>query len=69
MIGIDQKLRQLRKDRNYTYRKLAQVTGISSCFICDIEHGRSNPSLETLYKFALAFNVSPKTLFEGGEEI
>lgn len=67
MIG--QKLRQLRKDKNYTYRKLAQMTGISSGFICDIEHGRSNPSLETLDKFAVAFNISPKEFFEGGEEI
>ena len=36
------------------------MTGLSHSFICDIEHGRSEPSLETLRKLAIALNVNPE---------
>lgn len=58
MIGA--KLRQLRKERNYSFRKLAQKTGISHSFICDVEHGRSNPSIESLRTLAKALEVPPE---------
>lgn len=58
MIGV--KLQQLRKQRGYSLRKLAKKTGLSHGFICDIEHGRCNPSLEKLGILAKALEVRPE---------
>lgn len=57
MIGI--RLWQLRQRKNYSLRALAQATGLSHSFICDIEHGRCNPSLKTLQLIAQALGVTP----------
>lgn len=58
MIGI--KLQQLRKQRGYSLRILARKTGLSHSFICDIEHGRCNPSIENLRVIANALEVRPE---------
>ena len=58
MIGP--KLRQLRKERHYSLRMLAQKTGLSHSFICDIEHDRCNPSIENLKVLAKALRVKPE---------
>lgn len=55
MIG--NKLHQLRKQRGYSLRELAKKTGLSHGFICDIEHGRCNPSLEKLSIIAKALDI------------
>lgn len=55
MIGA--RLKQLRHKNKYSLRRLAKTAGISHSYICDIEHGRSEPSLETLRKIANALNV------------
>lgn len=61
MIGA--RLRQLRQRNKYSLRDLAKMTGLSHSFICDIEHGRSAPSLETLRKIATALNVKEEIFF------
>lgn len=61
MIGAI--LWQLRKQQNYSLRALAQATGLSHSFICDVEHGRSNPSIETLQVLAQALGVTPDIFF------
>jgi transcriptional regulator with XRE-family HTH domain len=60
MIGAI--LRQLRKERSFSLRKLSQMTGISHSFICDVEHGRSNPSIDNLQILASALGV-PARIF------
>ncbi|BCV20426.1 helix-turn-helix domain-containing protein [Moorella sp. Hama-1] len=62
MIGA--MLWQLRKQQNYSLRALAQATGLSHSFICDVEHGRSNPSIETLQVLAQALGVTPDIFFK-----
>jgi transcriptional regulator with XRE-family HTH domain len=51
---IGKRLRFLRREKNYSLRKLAQLTGLSHSFICDIEQGRCNPSIENLRVIASA---------------
>lgn len=55
MIGT--KLRQLRMQHNYSLRTLARLTGLSHSFICDIEHGRCNPSIDNLRILATVLEV------------
>ncbi|NHM25850.1 helix-turn-helix transcriptional regulator [Desulfofundulus sp. TPOSR] len=54
---ISTKLRQLRKQRNYSLR--ARSTGLSRSFICDLEQGRCNLSVETLRILVQALGVTP----------
>lgn len=61
MIGS--RLRQLRNQQNFSLRALAQATGLSHSFICDVEHGRCNPSIETLQTLAKALGVKPEIFF------
>jgi transcriptional regulator with XRE-family HTH domain len=62
MIGA--KLRQLRIERKYTLRQLSQKSGISHNYICDVEHGRSEPSLAKLRLLASALEVSEDVFFK-----
>jgi transcriptional regulator with XRE-family HTH domain len=61
MIGT--RIRQLRNQKNFSLRALAQATGLSHSFICDVEHGRCNPSIETLQVLARALGVKPEFFF------
>jgi transcriptional regulator with XRE-family HTH domain len=60
MIGV--KIRQLREQQNFSLRKLAKITGLSHGFLCDIEHGRCNPSIKTLTIIASALRVKPESI-------
>lgn len=55
MVG--KRLKILREGKKYSLRKLAQLTGLSHSFICDIEHGRCNPSLGNLQLIASALEI------------
>ncbi|AEE95746.1 helix-turn-helix domain-containing protein [Mahella australiensis] len=57
MIG--KKLKSIRNKRGYTLRQLEKLSGVSHGFLCDIEHDRSDPSLETLHKIANALEIEP----------
>lgn len=61
MIGT--RLRQLRNQQNLSLRALAQATGLSHSFICDVEHGRCNPSIETLQILSRVLGVKPEIFF------
>jgi len=67
MIGT--KLRQLRNQQNLSLRALAQATGLSHSFICDVEHGRCNPSIETLQILARALGVKPEIFFSKAPKV
>jgi transcriptional regulator with XRE-family HTH domain len=57
---IGKKLSSLRREKNYSLRKLAHLTGLSHSFICDIEQGRCNPSIENLRLIASALEIKPE---------
>ena len=58
MIG--EKLMQLRKQKGYSLRKLAEITGLSHSFISDIEHKKSSFSFKTLLSLSKALEVKPE---------
>jgi len=53
-----QRLRQVRKDNNYTQSKLARYLNTSPSVWCDYERGRYLVSTNFIYQFAQKFNVS-----------
>lgn len=63
MIG--DRLYQGRKRNSYTLKQLASKTELSVSYISDLEHGRTDPSLKTIRKLAVALDVSVAWLTTG----
>lgn len=51
-------LKDLRLENKLSQKDLAEKIGLSKNIICEYEKGRSQPSIETLNKFADIFNCS-----------
>ena len=62
MDDLGAKLKQTRKNKKMSLRKLGEIAHLSHSFIADIESGRSNPSLDTLDALAKALEVSVQDL-------
>jgi transcriptional regulator with XRE-family HTH domain len=62
---LGDKIKTLRKRAHLTLKVLAQKSNISISYLCDIEKGRSNPSLATLESIATALKVAPSSLLYG----
>lgn len=52
------RLKELRKEKNYTQKELAARLNLSSNSICEWEKGRCEPSIDILKQLSLIFNVS-----------
>lgn len=61
-------LRAMRKSRGWTLRELAQRTTLSVAFLSDIERGRTDPSMLTLEKLAVAHGGAVVISFEYKDE-
>ena len=64
VMNIDpHKLRQLREDRAYSLRELAELSGLTENTIWRIEAGqRTRPYPSTVRKLAQALGVEPREL-------
>lgn len=60
---LSHRIEDLRKDRNLTQEKLAEVAGLHRSYFWDIEQGR-NISVKTAYKIAKALDVTLSDLFD-----
>jgi transcriptional regulator with XRE-family HTH domain len=47
-------VKKARKERNWSLDTLAEKTGLSKSFLCEVENGRKYPRLETLDKIEKA---------------
>jgi transcriptional regulator with XRE-family HTH domain len=57
------RLRQLRRERDMTQEELAEMVGISTDFLSNVERGINAPSFENLEKIAKALRVPVSDLF------
>ena len=62
MISVGERIKRLRKAKRLTQQALAEKTGLTNTYICDIEKGRTNPSLKSLERISEALEVSPSFL-------
>jgi len=56
--SLGSKIKAKRKERHYTQEQLAELCDLSVGFLGHIEAGSRIPSLESLYKIAVALNIS-----------
>ena len=61
-------IRELRKSNTMSQEKLAEQSNLDRSFISQIECGRKQPSLITIYQFAKTFKISASKLLALTEE-
>ena len=58
-------IKERREQLGISQKQLAEKADISQSFLCDIEQGRSKPSIDTALKIADALDISDIKFFEG----
>jgi transcriptional regulator with XRE-family HTH domain len=65
---IAERLRALREEKGLSQGEVERRTGLLRCYISRVEHGNTVPSVETLEKFARAFDMKLyQFLYDGPE--
>ena len=62
--GDSLNIKEMREQLGISQKELAEKVGISQSFLCDIEQGRSKPSIDTAIKIAQVLNVADIKFFE-----
>lgn len=62
---LGQRLKELRQARDLTQPMVATAAGISVSFLNDMEHGRTKPSLDTLVRLSVAFDLTATEILRG----
>ncbi len=62
---LGQRIQEARRVKGWTQEDLAHHAGLDFSYLNQLENGKRNPSLSTLYKIAAALGVSPKDLLPG----
>ena len=60
-----ERVRDLRKERQLSQEKLAELADLHRTYIGDIERGERNVSLENIEKIAKALKIKLEDLFKG----
>ncbi len=67
-MSIGAKIRQIREKKGLSQGDIERVTGLLRCYTSRVENGHTVPSIETIEKFASAFEMPVYQLFYNGEE-
>ena len=66
--GIGRKIRQLRMRKKIGLTDLGKHTGLSASMLSQLENGRLNPTLSTLTRIAMVFDVGLEHFFSQSQE-
>lgn len=61
-VAVGKKIKELRKEKDFTQEAFAFLVGIDRTYISFIERGIWSPRLPLLYKIAHTLEVSPGVL-------
>ena len=64
LVRFGERIRTLRKERDWSQEKLAEKTGFHRTYIGMIERGERNPSLININVFAETFKISISELLK-----
>jgi len=67
-VKFGKRLKQLRKQNNLSQEQLSFKTGLHRNYICDVERGNRNISIEAIQKLANGLNVDITELFKFEEK-
>ncbi len=66
MIGKN--IQEIRKERSYTLGVLAEKSGVSKAMLSQIESGKVNPTIATVWKIAQGLEIEINTLLKGADQ-
>ena len=66
---LGMRIKFLRQKRKWSQEDLALNANVNKNYLCDLENGRRNPSLEILERIAVGLGISLEELFKGIESI
>ncbi|MGW3287259.1 helix-turn-helix domain-containing protein [Streptomyces sp. NPDC001002] len=66
---VGARVRRARLARGMSLRALAREIGVSASLVSQIETGKSQPSVATLYAITTALGISLESLFDGHDDI
>jgi transcriptional regulator with XRE-family HTH domain len=61
---VGKNVRRLRTNRGMTQEQFADRSGFSQQYISDLERGRRNPTVVTLFELAQALDATPVQLLK-----
>jgi XRE family transcriptional regulator, regulator of sulfur utilization len=64
-MTLHERLKEMRKARDFTLKELAARTGLSVSYLSDLERGRTTPPLPTLDTLAVALDITVLDLLTG----
>lgn len=68
-MSLSDNIRRLRRDKGWTQGELSDRTGLRVAHISEMEKGKGDPKLSTLYKLMQAFECSPDSLLMDKEKV
>lgn len=60
LVGLN--FARLRKEKGFTQERFAEASGFTQQYVSDLERGRRNPTVVTLFHLASALGVTPAEL-------
>lgn len=66
---LGMRIAYLRGQKGWSQLTLSIESGVNRNYICDLENGKRNPTLNILEKIANAFSITLEELFKGIESI
>ncbi len=65
---LSQMIRDKRKELSISQEKLAEMVGVSTSFVGQVERGESLPSVANLFAFVRCLNLDVNSLFFGVDD-
>lgn len=66
---VGQNFQRIRKEKGLTQEQIAEKTGFSQQYLSDLERGRRNPTVITLYELSQALGVSHVMLVDPEDNV
>lgn len=63
-VAYGEKVKAIRKSQHVSQEKLAELAELDRTYISDIENGKRNVSIETVFKIAKALDKPMVSFFE-----
>ena len=60
---LGKKIKEIRKNKNFTQEKMAELIGIEPASLSNIENGKYYPTAENLEKIIKILDVTPSELY------
>ena len=60
LVGMN--FARLRREKGFTQERFAETSGFTQQYVSDLERGRRNPTVVTLFHLASALGVTPADL-------